>query len=203
MSEPNTKPHHHGDLRNALVTAAIEIITTGGPEALTLRKCAARAGVSHAAPAHHFKGLLSLKVAVIAHGYQLFTATMIRHRERAADTPRDRLHGICAGYIAYARDHNALFKFMFQPHDENLDRVDETTAREIETASLAAYSVLREACAPFEHPSGQGIATETMIWSLVHGYAQLFTGSDGVSPLGDAIPEITDILPSLALKPTS
>jgi DNA-binding transcriptional regulator YbjK len=54
------KKPHHGNLRAALVSAGIELLEEGGLEALTLRKCAARAGVSHAAPAHHFEGLQGL-----------------------------------------------------------------------------------------------------------------------------------------------
>lgn len=196
-----SKPHHHGNLREALIRAAIDIIETGGPDALTLRKCAALAGVSHAAPAHHFKGVFGLKAAVIAHGHQLFAATMNRHCKQAAPLPHDQLNAIAQGYIAFAREHDALFKFMFQPHDYSPDMVDETTATEIGTASLASYSMLRDACAPFSHPSGNGVAIETMVWSLVHGYALLFSKSDGVGPAQEPIPEITDILPPLTLKP--
>ena len=58
--------HHHGDLRQALVAAGIELLDEGGLAALTLRRCAARAGVSHAAPAHHFKGLRGLLTAIVA-----------------------------------------------------------------------------------------------------------------------------------------
>lgn len=195
------KPHHHGNLRKALIDAALEIIKSGGPEALTLRKCAASAGVSHAAPAHHFKGLTSLKVAVIARGHHLFAATMRGHEQKAPDTELDRLRAICSGYIDFARRHDALFKFMFQPHSVTLDAVDDTTAAEMTANSTESYMILRAACAPFQHPSGNGVATETMVWSLVHGYALLFVGGTGTGPDGDPIPDIIDILPPLTLKP--
>lgn len=195
------KPHHHGDLRAALIRAALDIIETGGPDALSLRKCAARAGVSHAAPAHHFKGVYSLKAAVIARGHRLFAETMIQHRNQAKPTPQDQLAAIARGYVAFARTHDALFKFMFQPHDYHPEKIDSVTAAEIETASAESYGILRQGCAPFDHASGNPVATETMIWSLVHGYALLFSQSDRIGPTADPIPEITDILPPLMLKP--
>ncbi len=197
------KPHHHGDLRNALIDAATEIIVAGGPDALTLRKAAARAGVSHAAPAHHFKGLLSLKGAVIARSHRLFAAMMEAHAARARNTPQAQLLAISEGYVAFSREHPSLFKFMFQPHDYTPDMFDETTREELMQSSAASYMILRQACAPFEHPSGKDTATETMIWSLVHGYALLFTGKESAGPEQHAPPEIADILPRLQLKKTA
>ena len=58
------KKHHHGNLRPALIKAGIALLEEGGIDALSLRKCAARAGVTHAAPAHHFDGLAGLKALV-------------------------------------------------------------------------------------------------------------------------------------------
>ncbi len=68
---PPEKPHHHGNLREALIVAGIEILKEGGLPALTLRACAARAGVSHAAPAHHFDGLPGLVTAIAANSGQI------------------------------------------------------------------------------------------------------------------------------------
>ena len=65
-NQPQKKQHHHGNLREALITAGVGLLNEGGLSALTLRKCAARAGVSHAAPAYHFKGLNGLLTAIAA-----------------------------------------------------------------------------------------------------------------------------------------
>lgn len=195
------KRHHHGDLREALILAGMEILEEGGPDALTLRKCAARAGVSHAAPAHHFKGLLSLKTAIVARGHSLFAEKMRTEARNAAPDPRSQLEAICLGYVAFSRDHKALFKFMFQPHDFVPEDVDATTRDEVMRESAASYQILRDACAPFEHPGGNPIATETMVWSLVHGYAMLFCDGNSYTPAGGQTPEITEILPRLNLTP--
>ena len=198
--QDQTKRHHHGNLREALITAAIDILGAGGPDALTLRKCAARAGVSHAAPAHHFNGLVSLKIAVIARGHDMFADTMHRARDRAEQNPHARLNAICQGYLEFATTHTDLFKFMFQPHGALPDSIDTTTGMEISRASMASYGVLRDACAPFEHDRGGNLGTETMVWSLVHGYAMLFsTNTTSQAPFGP-IPDFNDILPKLLLK---
>lgn len=196
MSE--SRPHHHGNLREALISAGLDILAEGGPDALSLRKCAARAGVSHAAPAHHFKGLVSLKAAIIARGHRLFADTMRAAAEAAEDDPQAQLAAICRGYIEFSRRHRALFQFMFQPHGIAPGQIDAAALEEVTRESAASYQVLREACRPFDHPGGDPLASETMVWSLVHGYALLF--GDGGAPFGKDIPDITTILPRLKLR---
>ena len=70
------KDYHHGDLRNALLAAAREELIEKGPEKFSLRGCAKRAGVSHAAPAHHFKDTEALLQAVAADGFAQLTAEL-------------------------------------------------------------------------------------------------------------------------------
>jgi len=172
----------------------------GGPNALTLRKCAARAGVSHAAPAHHFGGLISLKVAIIARGHSLFAETMVARHDQATPTARARLIAICEGYIEFAQNHSALFKFMFHPHGEIPENIDAISRDELETASTASYDILHRACLPFAASETDALNTETMVWSLVHGYAMLFVGAEKSPSPADAVPEFASILPKLTLK---
>ncbi|WP_141215717.1 TetR/AcrR family transcriptional regulator, partial [Hahella sp. CCB-MM4] len=72
--------------RDALIEAGLSLLIEGGPEGLTLRRAAARAGVSHAAPAHHFNGLPGLQTAIATRAFALFTVTMISHRDAAEPT---------------------------------------------------------------------------------------------------------------------
>ncbi len=192
--------HHHGNLREALITAGLELMEQGGPDALSLRKCAKRAGVSHAAPAHHFNGLVSLQAAIIARGYQKFSASMRRAADQADAAPQAQLNAICAGYIDFARSHTAVFKFMFQPHNNDSQTLDATTQEELDRDSMASYQILRDACAPFEHNDAQGVSTEIMVWSLVHGYAMLFCAPGKTESPSGPIPEFSQILPKLKLK---
>ena len=195
------KPHHHGNLREALIRAGLVLLEKDGPDALTLRKCAARAGVSHAAPAHHFNGLISLKVAIIARGHVLFAEMMRSACDRAEASPRGQLNAICQGYIEFSRTHSALFRFMFHPHGEVPADIDATTRSELEQASFASYDLLHRACMPFEHAGDNALNTEAMVWSLVHGYAMLFGSPDGGQSPAGPIPQFASILPKLSLRP--
>lgn len=204
MTAPK-RPHHHGNLREALILAGLEIVRRDGPEALTLRKCALRAGVSHAAPAHHFNGVLSLKTAIIARGHRMFSESMRTASENAAPTAMAQVSAICAGYIAFAQSHSALFKFMFQPKDVDFSSLDAATLAEISRDAGASYGMLREACRPLGATEAERTRAEITVWSLVHGYAMLFGDAPKdprpPSPAGPAqIPQITDLLANLNLN---
>ena len=192
--------HHHGDLREALITAGIALLEEGGIEALTLRKCAARAGVSHAAPAHHFNGLISLKAAIIARCFRMFSETMLDYRSRAAAAPRAQLLAICEGYLAFVRAHAALFQIMFQPKPEGVEQVNPKILEELNIESTNAFMILQAACAPFAPLSGHDQGTEVMVWSLVHGYAMLFANQPGEETPAGPPPEFARILPDLPLR---
>jgi len=191
--------HHHGDLREALIVAGIELMEAGGPAALSLRKCAAKAGVSHAAPAHHFNGIVSLKAAIVARSYLIFTQTMQTHRANITE-PRARLLAICEGYLSFARRHGALFQFMFQPLPENHAQINPDVLAELERHSTRAYGELEQACAPFAPLNGQAGGIEVMVWALVHGYAMLFASApEGKTPAGTP-PDFAQILPIFPLR---
>ncbi len=191
--------HHHGNLREALISAGIALMEAGGPAALSLRKCAARAGVSHAAPAHHFSGIISLKTAIVARSYQIFTETMRAHRAGITE-PRARLLAICEGYLSFARTHTALFQFMFQPRPEDDAQINPPILAELELHATAAYRELARACEPFVAMGGQAGSTEAFVWSLVHGYAMLFaTLPEAATPNGPP-PDFAQILPELPLR---
>lgn len=165
---PNHKPHHHGDLRSALVQAGIELLAEGGKASLTLRKCAARAGVSHAAPAHHFNGLGGLRAAIAKEGFRLFRLSMLAACDDDNPSDLDRLKGICRGYLCFAIENPALFDLIFSagPMADFQEDLGQTAP--------IAYEVLRDACAPFV-PHGQDpVVIETQVWSLIHGYTHLF-----------------------------
>lgn len=195
----NKQNHHHGDLRESLIIAGLALLEAGGPEALTLRKCAAKAGVSHAAPAHHFNGMISLSAAIIARGYRIFTKTMEAHRALADPRPRAQLVAICEGYIAFSRAHGALFRFMFQDYTEAIPQINESVLQELAAESGAAYEVLRAACAPFQPAGGQAQGTEVLVWSLVHGYAMLFATSCNKETPSGPVPDFAQILPYFPL----
>lgn len=153
-------------LREALIDAGLALLAEGGASALTLRRAAARAGVSHAAPAHHFAGLPGLMTAMAVRAYDSFAAALARGRAAAEDDPVARLHGLCRGYLDFAEGNAGLFHLLFVATEP--DRGDADLGR----ASSAAYGLLRETCAPLTGGIPD-VVFEVGVWSLVHGYALL------------------------------
>lgn len=173
MSETSKKKHHHGNLKEALVHAGIELLEEGGIEGLTLRKCAARAGVSHAAPAHHFDGLPGLKIAIAEQGFQIFSGHMSESLAGVEDE-KERLRSICRGYLSFGLEHPGLLKVMFGSGLASLV----PTSRE----GGEAYNILRDVCAPFV-PEGQNPQiVELQVWSLIHGFTTLSVSGEFGSP---------------------
>lgn len=155
-------------LRDVLIEAGIALLDQGGMAALTLRRTAARAGVSHAAPAHHFDGLPGLFTAIAARAFAIFSNTMEARCNAASHDPLSRLVGLCQGYLDFARAHQGLFQVMFVAPSVDRDHPD------LIAHSQRAYLLLRAACLPFAPPGAtEDTRLETAVWSMVHGYATL------------------------------
>jgi AcrR family transcriptional regulator len=112
MSEsnaPEVRPYHHGDLRRALVDAARRLLEAEGPAALSLRAVAREAGVSPAAPYHHFKDKGELLSAVADEGWALLSAAVYAASQA---TPGGKLGPLMA-YVSFARARPALYRIMY------------------------------------------------------------------------------------------
>ncbi|UPG96060.1 TetR/AcrR family transcriptional regulator [Luteibacter aegosomatissinici] len=156
-------PYHHGNLRSALLTAAETILQRDGLAGLTLRAAAREAGVSHAAPAHHFRDLTGLLTELTADGYDRLAA-----RLEAAGGEGPRRWDPARAYVAFGVENPALFQLMFQS-----DRLDNTNTHLIE-ARMRALGVLAGARAiPLENPTLDDLGKVVAGWSLVHGFTQL------------------------------
>jgi len=114
MTSPATenRPYHHGDLSRALVDAARRILEKDGPAALSLRAVAREAGVSPAAPYHHFKDKSELLEAIAQEGWVALDAALMQARARASNA-RDRMTSIGVTYVQFARDNPALYRVMY------------------------------------------------------------------------------------------
>src|SRR5918995_5895636 len=139
------RPYHHGDLPRALLEAAVEAIEEVGPAALSLRDLARRAGVSHAAPAHHFGDKAGLLTAVAAQGYQLLADTLTAARQRSADFLE-----VGVAYVRFAVDHRAHFEVMFRPDLYRPDDPEVAIARQ--RAADALYGGVRSVAATGRGP---------------------------------------------------
>ena len=192
------RKYHHGDLKHALVAAGIALLEEGGLPALTLRACAARAGVSHAAPKNHFGSLAGLVTAIAAEGFARHAAFM-RADLPADAAPRARLHAAMQGYTRFAAGHPHLFELMFSPsYPDFSDPV-------LRHNAAASYAVLRDVATGLDwdkaDAEGGQIRTEMMLWSIVHGYAILslsgqFSAGGADAPLYD----IAAIMPDFGYR---
>lgn len=114
---PKTRPaaYHHGDLRAALLQAGEDVLAERGAGGVTLRECARRAGVSHAAPTHHFGDLAGFLSVIAARGFERLVAAV---REQRAATDADDLDAqmIATGhaYVGFARREPNMFRIMFR-----------------------------------------------------------------------------------------
>ena len=164
--------YHHGDLPTALVTAALEIIDESGVTALTLRAAARLAGVSHAAPAHHFGDKRGLLAAVAEEGFRLQVEHMQRCVEEAPDHALPRFRAVGSAYITFATAHPARFRVMF--HAELADKSNYPGLDEVAAASL---SMLHDGIVECQHAGfvrpGDPWPIALLAWSSVHGLASL------------------------------
>lgn len=119
-----TRPYHHGDLAAALVDAAEEELTEKGIEGFSLRGVAKRAGVSHAAPAHHFVDMQGLLTAVATRGFERFVRRQADFRRRADSDARSQLVASGLGYVVFAMESPALFRLMFGSNRTNFKNAD-------------------------------------------------------------------------------
>lgn len=105
--------YHHGDLRVALIEAALEIIDQDGPQGLTIRKVAQRAGVSHAAPYRHFAGKDDLVLAVVERGFELLNEEMAEARARAGGDLLAQFASSGEAYLTFAMNNPTYYRVMF------------------------------------------------------------------------------------------
>ena len=173
---PPTRPYHHGDLRQAVLTAAVAVLDESGPAQLSLRDLARRAGVSHAAPAHHFGDKAGLLTAVAAQGYHLLADTLTAAQQRTADFLE-----VGVAYVRFAVDHRAHFEVMFRPDLYHPD--DPEVAAAQQRAADALYGGVGSVAATGRGPDIPlaGVAA----WSLVHGFATLWLNHALPTTLGD------------------
>lgn len=176
MPDETTEPrerYHHGDLQRALVEAAEAILTERGVEGFTLREAARRAGVSAAAPAHHFGSAAGLLTEVALLGFETLTRFLRDGAAEGGSDPVARLHGQGQGYVRFARAHPARFLLMFRK-----DRLNWDDAR-LRAAGQAAFAELEDAVRAYRGIAAGGpldraaLTTVLAAWSVVHGFAHL------------------------------
>ncbi|WP_410708022.1 TetR/AcrR family transcriptional regulator [Bradyrhizobium sp. BWA-3-5] len=169
-------PYHHGDLHDALLAAAERVLERDGLPGLTLRAVAREAGVSHAAPTHHFGDLTGLLSELAAIGFRRFNEAMIA-AGNTQTLPLMKALARAKAYVAYAQARPGMYGLMFRT--ERLDM----TRPSLHEAATASFEGLATAVSLSRNEKLTGEALETLsldqaaaiarAWSLVHGFTTL------------------------------
>ena len=168
-----TAPYHHGALRDALLQAAERVLERDGLAGLTLRAVAREAGVSHAAPTHHFGDLTGLVSELAAIGFRQFNTAMAA-AGATGTSPIAKALARAKAYVAYAQAHRGMYGLMFRT-----ERLDMTRPSLCEAAN-ASFAGLAGAIGASRHEqiSERALSLEqaadiARAWSLVHGFTML------------------------------
>ncbi len=165
--------YHHGNLREALVEAALELIGAKGPAGFTIAEAARLAGVSPAAPYRHFRDADALLTEVALRGYDRFTQRLAKAWNEGRPEPVRAFEDLGRGYLAFARDEPAYYAAMFD------SRLATENYPGLQSAGDRAFAVLRDAADQValtlpksRRPPSLMIALH--IWAMAHGIASLF-----------------------------
>jgi AcrR family transcriptional regulator len=157
------KTYHHGDLRASLIAAATELIAEHGVAGLSLRECARRAGVSHAAPYRHFADKNALLLAIARDGFMALEAVG-KQAMVGIDDPRARLDAYAVAYVRFAIEHPVVFRLMFTSELEHDGA---------EPVDGGAFDLLVATAATVVGPAVDARLAAAASWALPHGLAML------------------------------
>jgi AcrR family transcriptional regulator len=188
MTKKPAKSYHHGDLREALIRAGRAILEKDGVEALTLRACARKAGVSHAAPQHHFASVNDLLAEIAATGFEDFLKVLEKGAARSS-SPVEKLKAMGQSYVAFARERPAVYQLMFGV-------AAPLASERLQTAKIAAWDQLANAVSAAVGPEDKE-AKAMQVWSAVHGFSMLVISQrlPPVVSISQALKRVLDGLP--------
>ncbi len=168
-----TRSYHHGNLREALIAAALDMIRTSGPNGFTLAEVARTVGVSGAAPYRHFRDRNALIAEIAKQGFEKFTEELFAAWDDGRPNPVAAIEACARAYLGFARREPAFYAAMFEP---GFPLEDDPA---LLTASERAFGVLRlaaDAAVRAMKQSGRppSLMVALHVWSMCHGVAALF-----------------------------
>ena len=191
MEHKKSDTYHHGNLKESLVTTALEMLGTEGLEVITLRELASRLGTSRSAIYRHFKGKDDLMRAVILEGFMKLDQAIAPFFDHSEMPLLERFHAMGLSYIHFATTNPNLYRLLFGPdmsqereavcQEERPDlhkllnnRADEQIiAAEPDDAFHRLVKIIVEAQTKELFKEGDPILLGTTIWSLLHGLSML------------------------------
>ena len=165
-----TRPYHHGDLRRALIDAARRILEAEGPSALSLRAVAREAGVSPAAPYHHFKDKGELLDAVAGEGWSMLDDAIVAAKA-GAPSIHAAMTEIGVAYVCFATNNPALYRVMY-----DTARDKEAFPEKMQNGDDSAYCKVRDTLveAGADPTASADLELATIAaWCAAHGLAEM------------------------------
>lgn len=174
---PGRRGYHHGNLSEALVQAALDLIAKVGPAGFSFAEVTRAVGVSPAAPYRHFRDRDALMADIAQRGFERFAAELAEAWNEGRPDPRAAFRNVGQAYLAFARAEPAYYAAMFEA------RLPPDMSRELARAADRAFGVLRRASealiaelAPGTRPPAMMMSLH--VWALAHGIASLFARGD-------------------------
>lgn len=175
--ERSRRGYHHGNLREALIEAALDLIAKTGPAGFTFAEAARAAGVSPAAPYRHFRDRDALMADIAQRGFERFGADLRRAWDDGKPDPLSAFKNVGRAYLAFARAEPAYYAAMFEA------RLPSGVNRELDQAADQAFAVIRQASEVLSAKLPQknrppALMMALHVWALSHGVASLFARGD-------------------------
>lgn len=164
--------YHHGNLREVLISSALEILKDGSLQDLSLRALARKAGVSQTAPYRHFEDKEALIVVLMREGGSILCEYMHKAYESTSE-PMDKLESIGVAYYDFSYDHPAHFRLMFGGGLEDKSKYSSLIEAENQSQNILS-SVIMDCMKLDGAPSADPEIVRLACWALVHGLATLF-----------------------------
>lgn len=158
---------HHGDLRQALIAAALELVAESSPDEVTLRAVARKAGVSAAAPYHHFADKDALLAAVARDGFDSLAAVQSDVLDRSGSA-RQNLEAMVEQYVRFATGHQTQYRLMFRTPPTDIGGTEGAALRDSALASFAKLVEAIQAAQP-AMSTDETASRAILAWALAHG----------------------------------
>ncbi len=158
--------YHHGDLKAAMIAAALELVRSKGARGFTLNEASRTAGVSVSAPYNHFKDKEALLIEIVLLGNRTLKTELEAAAERC-ESDRDKLLAVYLAYIAFSQRHPDLFAVMFQ------SGIDKEPYPEVKASAEEAFQVGLEIASRLETSVEKATELALAIWMMAHGFSML------------------------------
>ncbi len=180
MTKKKARAYHHGNLKTAMMEAALELVRKKGPRGFTLNEASRTAGVSVSAPYNHFKDKDALLIEIVLLGNRTLEEEL-RAAAETAEPGREKLLAVYMAYVSFAHRRPDLFAVMFQ------SGIDKTPYPEVHTSAAKAFEVAVQAASHIEPSQQRAEQLALAVWTMAHGFATLsLEGAVAVAGVAEA-----------------